>query len=342
MQCSISQISAGPKQLGAAIAAVAALVTAALLFGFAAPASAETADQAAITADVVEVVAEGATSVQPTPPPTAPPPPAGAPEGVEAEAAAPAPSEPAPAASLAEIPVAKSVIQQVPAVREDAARTIESVAHSAGSTAAAVDRAASADRLRALAHDPLRVAGETLRDVTNGLLAREADERSVAPAAVPPDTAAGGPATAHSAPTKHQADPPAILHPLRLSSLLKSMPMRQAGESAGLALSHAESSSLAVSSEVERAPVPTPADALGSRDGGERFENLLPQDGNSPLPLPASLLAGASGAGSSSFVPIVALLALLALVVPAIIRRLREAPDLRAPALFVCALERPG
>jgi hypothetical protein len=46
--------------------------------------------------------------------------------------------------------------------------------------------------------------------------------------------------------------------------------------------------------------------------------------------------------GGSSFVPLAALLALLALVVVATLRRFREVPDLPAPALFVCALERPG
>jgi hypothetical protein len=60
---------------------------------------------------------------------------------------------------------------------------------------------------------------------------------------------------------------------------------------------------------------------------------------DAPLPDPGAI---ASGTGDSSFVPFVALLALLALVAPASMRRLREAPDFRAPTPFVCALERPG
>lgn len=63
---------------------------------------------------------------------------------------------------------------------------------------------------------------------------------------------------------------------------------------------------------------------------------------NGPTPPPASPQAAASGLGSSSFVPIAALLALLALAAPAIHRRLRGMPAFAAPAPFVCALERPG
>lgn len=61
-----------------------------------------------------------------------------------------------------------------------------------------------------------------------------------------------------------------------------------------------------------------------------------------PLPAPAPPGAIAPGSGDAFFVPFVALLALLALVAPASMRRLREAPDFRAPTPFVCALERPG
>jgi hypothetical protein len=63
---------------------------------------------------------------------------------------------------------------------------------------------------------------------------------------------------------------------------------------------------------------------------------------NIPLPAPGSPGASAPGSGDAFFVPFAALLALLALVAPASMRRLREAPDFRAPIPFVCALERPG
>jgi hypothetical protein len=63
---------------------------------------------------------------------------------------------------------------------------------------------------------------------------------------------------------------------------------------------------------------------------------------NIPLPAPGSPGVIAPSSGDTFFVPFAALLALLALVAPASTRRLREAPDFRAPTPFVCALERPG
>jgi len=51
---------------------------------------------------------------------------------------------------------------------------------------------------------------------------------------------------------------------------------------------------------------------------------------------------GASPSGSTSFIPIAALLVLLALVAPAIDRRRRKTVACSPPIPFVCALERPG
>jgi MYXO-CTERM domain-containing protein len=67
-----------------------------------------------------------------------------------------------------------------------------------------------------------------------------------------------------------------------------------------------------------------------------------PAPSDVPLPAPKSPANVVPGSGGPSFVPIVALLALLALVAPAALRRFGRAPDFRAPAPFVCALERPG
>jgi hypothetical protein len=75
--------------------------------------------------------------------------------------------------------------------------------------------------------------------------------------------------------------------------------------------------------------------------GGDarRSENRTPVE--APVPAPGSTEA-ATGLSGSTFIPLVALLALLALAAPATGRRLREAPQFRAPTPFVCALERPG
>lgn len=77
--------------------------------------------------------------------------------------------------------------------------------------------------------------------------------------------------------------------------------------------------------------------------------NAATPDSRGPAPLdiplpssPKSPEAIAPGSGDAFFVPFAALLALLALVAPVSMRRLREAPDFRAPTPFVCALERPG
>jgi hypothetical protein len=80
-----------------------------------------------------------------------------------------------------------------------------------------------------------------------------------------------------------------------------------------------------------------------SANGLERSSE--PANERAPRPAPSRSpgeSVGAIGSASSSFVPLVALLALLALVAPAGLRRLREAPVLRASTPFVCALERPG
>ena len=65
----------------------------------------------------------------------------------------------------------------------------------------------------------------------------------------------------------------------------------------------------------------------------------------SPIPRKAPAPAGGAAApapGGSLFVPLLALLVLAALAAPRLLRRLDAAPALLRPALFVCALERPG
>jgi hypothetical protein len=77
-----------------------------------------------------------------------------------------------------------------------------------------------------------------------------------------------------------------------------------------------------------------------SHAGGDRGGSPTPPE--IPLPAPGAPGVVASGSGGSIFVPLAALLALLALVAPAVLRRLEEAPEFRPPTPFACALERPG
>jgi hypothetical protein len=89
-------------------------------------------------------------------------------------------------------------------------------------------------------------------------------------------------------------------------------------------------------------PGPAMVAAAHAPIGGatDRPSDHAPLEG--PGPSPGSSESAASGTAGSFFVPLAALLALLALAAPAILRRLREAPEFSAPAPFVCALERPG
>jgi hypothetical protein len=76
-----------------------------------------------------------------------------------------------------------------------------------------------------------------------------------------------------------------------------------------------------------------PAAEAGGRPGSP-----LPRK----APAPAASGAVASAPAGSLFVPFAALLVLAALAAPKLLRRFDAAPAFLRPALFVCALERPG
>jgi hypothetical protein len=148
--------------------------------------------------------------------------------------------------------------------------------------------------------------------------------------------------------------PPAAPHLLAMSRQASGSPLTGAVEtgvasppSGVLAASaQGEISGLGAPREPEslsfhRPPAFAPSSAFGQESSvngpGDRSPGKAPPPTRVP-DAPAAL----AGSSSSFFIPLVALLALLALVAPAIHRRLRAAPDLRAPTPFVCALERPG
>jgi hypothetical protein len=76
-----------------------------------------------------------------------------------------------------------------------------------------------------------------------------------------------------------------------------------------------------------------PAAEVGGRPGS-------PSPSKAPAPAAGGTAAPASG--GLLFVPFLALLALAALAAPRLLRRLDATPAALRPALFVCALERPG
>jgi hypothetical protein len=364
-----------PGHIGTAVAAGLG----ALLLGLAASANAETTDPA--TAAVAQAT-EGVAPVQSTPPSTtAAADPVDAPEPVETVTPPPIspelnPAEDLPAGNPPETTAAgnvaatrapteviapgqadigvtvpstrqtRQVTEAVGVAREDVAmvvapvmRSAETVVtHSAETVARSVDAATPVDRVRSLARSPLQRVSRALTDVSSDPPDGKAIEvlrlREESPQA-------GGGRILPSAVPSLPGSPAAIVQPLRRVVVLAGVARHYLEEFEGSELLRLEPPS--VTNDPRRTtPRASTRVALGSFGTRERSLNLAPLENDSPSPFPGPPKAAASGSSGSSFVPIAALLALLALAVPAILRRLREVPDLPAPTLFVCALERPG
>jgi hypothetical protein len=309
-----------------------------LALAFAASARAETD---LLTAVAGEGTGEGASPAQsaPSPAPTEQAEPS---EPVESEEA-PAPEEARPLVpTVTDEPSGNRVTQAVETIHEDAASVTAPLQHSTETATRSLDRTVSAarDRIDTLAHDSLRAASDALRNVTGPPPAEEKLHGLPSPEE-PPETGAGS--LPPSAALRLPVDPLQATDSPRRASAPGGLFPQQPGNAGDFELLHAEASRSATGSDVS-APTRRPVDAvLGSTPTtGRTAENLAPPGGDDPLLPPDSPLAAVAGSGGSSFVPIVGLLALLALVAPTILRRLREVPELSAPALFVCALERPG
>jgi hypothetical protein len=247
-------------------------------------------------------------------------------------------------------PSTRQVTEAVGVAREDVAmdvamvvtpvmRSAETVVtHSAEAVARSVDAATPVDRVRSLARSPLQRVSRALTDVSSDPPDGKAIEvlrlREGSPQA-------GGGRILPSAVPSLPGSPAAIVQPLRRVVVLAGVARHYLEEFEGSELLRREPPS--VTNDPRRTtPRASTRVALGSFGTRERSLNLAPLENDSPSPFPGPPKAAASGSSGSSFVPIAALLALLALAVPAILRRLREVPDLPAPTLFVCALERPG
>jgi len=225
-------------------------------------------------------------------------------------------------------------------VRAEAGKVVEPVMHSAKTAAQAVNRAVADGDLQTLPHRTLELTREILEGGPLGLIA-PTSVVDLLPRSGPPsgvDAGAFAPPAASSLPSTFPAGN--ALH--QRASDVDGLLMQRLVEFGGV-----EPLLLAASSDAEpaaAAPPPRPPGVTSVSQGGfaERFDGPAPLNGNSPVPSPGPAPMAASGPGGSSFVPIAALLALLALAAPAILRRLGEVPDFRAPTPFVCALERPG
>ncbi len=288
----------------------------------------------------------------------------------------PEPASPEPVAVPAEEPEpVPSVPEELEQVQTEAERatdtpveTVKKVAAAATSTtqpivetaAKAVDRVAPTSHLDTPSHDlgsALNGATDALHETNEALKGKAVDKALDLVAAESTQTVlppAGGlsgvgfgaspPRATPAAPSLPWADSPRAERHTSLDGLFMQRPVVFGGLETlwrPLPLSGASGSSAA-----DLRLVPTAAvAAAGGSSVVERFANPAPSGGDRPPPPPGSPLQtqlGASGAGSSSFVPIAALLALLALAAPVIFRRLGEVADFRPPTPFVCALERPG
>jgi hypothetical protein len=220
-------------------------------------------------------------------------------------------------------------------IRQGTAETTAPIAHTVNTAAQVVDLTAPVGHVHALTHDPLQVASGALQKGSPVPIAPDSVENLRPPVEAPSRIDAG--AFSHHTASRLPSALPTGGHPRYRATIVDSL-MQHFAEFGGvkpLQLGVAR-----VAGDPSQAPAPVGADAPANAGG--RSVNLAPRDGNGPPPSSDSPQAAASGLGGSSFVPIVALLALLASAAPAILRRLGEGPEFRAPAPFVCALERPG
>jgi hypothetical protein len=243
------------------------------------------------------------------------------------------PAQPGPAA-LPSDPAAGPVTE----IRREADRTLESAAAAPRAAARALDRVSPIERVQALADEQLQNVGGAL---TGGL------DRFASPIPRIPSHAAGG-VDPTSRPASSVSSPPGGPSP----ASVEAPPFEQVIPMDGPRPFPAVTGDAAfpwplTPKVVDSAPGVSGLASMADGGGvspyrlGEHVETSPPPGGNGPAPSPDLPQLIASGA-SSSFVQIAALLALLAVAAPAILRWLRKAPGLRAPAPFARALECPG
>jgi hypothetical protein len=290
------------------------------------------AEGAGAVGEVVATAEEAATATQATPPPEPVAPVAEKdPEPVQAEPVVTPDIAPAEATATVVHTVAKTVDRVNPAGNVDTvAQQLGSVPRKAVEVVQKADEDLGGHAADLVASDKLEgtlLPAEELPEVGSG----------ASPPVTVPGAMGAPPADSHLAGNELGVAGLLIRHPVELGGL--ETPWQPMAASAGGSSSSGGPPRLS-------ADGPRLLSVAAIDSAGERFATSMPPiDGNNdPQRWPGSPAGAAAGAGtgSSSFVPIAALLALLALAAPAIFRRLGELADLRAPTPFVCALERPG
>lgn len=247
----------------------------------------------------------------------------------------PRPKQPdtvAPSSARAAGPVAET--------RRDVAGVVGSATATAKAAVRTLDRARPIEGVRALANDQLQKVGGTLRDGLDRFAPAISRIPSLAAGGVDPNGEASPP---HPSPLPSVESPPSTVGP-RLEQVVPldgGLPQPPAAPAATALLRLLTPDASGAQGRPAPFPAAGPIGVPPDRPG-QPAETGSPPSDPGPTPLPDLPQVIASGASSSFVPPIAALLALLALAAPAILRRLGEAPDFRAPAPFVCALERPG
>lgn len=246
------------------------------------------------------------------------------------------------------VPSTDQALELARTARQVTTKATTTIVQSAKSTAEAVDRVAPVDHLHTLSLHPLQMASGALQ------MARSALPSGVKALAVPEGVE--DLRSANRAPLEVGAD---AFSPPVASAIPRTATAGFRGRELAISLDNSSIRHLLDLAGVEPLPSGVPGVSTSSSPGrpgmsranlgdvsatpvDKRLADFAPLDGNAPQPAPGSPQNEAGGAGSTSFIPIAALLALLALAAPVICRRLGEAPDLRPQTPFVCALERPG
>ena len=303
----------------------------------------------ASTVAIVAVLAMAAPASGQTPPDAGAPPAEASPVPASEPSPAPEPVSTEPEAVPIEVPDVAVAAEEAAKVATPPAPTPASRQPVPGLVAKTVEdtsETATKTRVTEELPEPAAQAAKRAAELGGEAQARvteivAATENAVLPALpLPGDAPAGPAAPAPDRPLPHHQAP--VGKGLLTGAWLGHLADRPAGLPADPVVAGATAADLLrIGAPSEFGAAPTLPGASFFTGTAQRFNG--PVSPHSPEPPSGSTTrVDATGSGATIFVPIAALLALLALASPAILRRLREPPDLPAPTPFVCALERPG
>lgn len=297
----------------------------------AAAAASSSPDAVAEVAAAAGPAAEPVTA--PTPSAATPPPPSTA---APAPAAASAPPPAPPPASVAK-PATDAVDQSLDSTTSGSPAS-HVVRDSTGQATAAIDAAAESSSAAhvPIVEDSVRRAGATAASLADGATAGASTDAPPPHSSPAPDRMAGE-RQAGAAPHRDRVGPPSPPRPAS-SAFAWELPR---GEIHFFAPGDASAPFSLLAADSAQPASPSSASALPADD----VARVPAPSRNVPSPAPpvgAAVSSPLGGAGFTSFVLLLGLLAVFALAVPRTPARLLAARCRYRPAVFVCALERPG